>query len=190
MSHAANASNFPDHPLTTPGVFLLGCNYWASHAGIAMWNHWRPEVVNADMANMVKHGIAVLRVFPLWPVFQPITALYQVAGQFKEFRFGDAPLPDTDAGQAGMSQEALDRFAALIDMADAHGLKLEVALITGWMSGRMFVPPALERLNMHTDPTALMWQTRFVKHFVKTFKDRPAILAWALGNECNCMAMM
>ena len=58
----------------------------------------------------------------LWPVFQPITALYQVAGQFKEFRFGDAPLPDTDAGQAGMSQEALDRFDRGIARVGEWGL--------------------------------------------------------------------
>lgn len=28
--------------------FFVGCNYWASHAGTAMWRDWRPEVVEAD----------------------------------------------------------------------------------------------------------------------------------------------
>ncbi len=56
------------------------------------------------------------------------------------------------------------------------------------MSGRLFVPPALEGRNVLTDPLAILWETRFVRHFVRRFKDVPTILAWDLGNECNCMA--
>ena len=25
------------------GGFKIGCNYWASHAGVAMWSDWRPS---------------------------------------------------------------------------------------------------------------------------------------------------
>ena len=32
-----------------------------------------------------------------------------------------------------------------------------------------------------------MWEVRFVKYFVSHFKNDPAIVAWDLGNECNCM---
>ena len=80
------------------------------------------------------------------------------------------------------------RFATFADLAERHGLKLVVGLVTGWMSGRLFVPPGLEGLNVLTDPVAIMWQVRFVQHFVRRFRDHPAILAWDLGNECNCMA--
>jgi len=30
--------------LITPGSFVVGANYWASHAGTAMWRDWRPDV--------------------------------------------------------------------------------------------------------------------------------------------------
>ncbi len=56
------------------------------------------------------------------------------------------------------------------------------------MSGRLFVPPALESRNVITDPIAILWETRFVRAFVRNFKDHPAVLAWDLGNECNCLA--
>jgi len=33
----------------------------------------------------------------------------------------------------------------------------------------------------------IQWELRFVREFVSTFKDHPAIIGWDLGNECNCM---
>ena len=154
-----------------------------------MWSDWRPDVVDADLKQLAEAGLQVLRVFPLWPDFQPITQLYdrRRAGRMR-YRHGEAPLPDDEAGRAGVSAEALARFAEFADLAEQHGLKLIVGLVTGWMSGRLFVPPALEGRNVLTDPVAIMWQVRFVAHFVRRFRDHPAILAWDLGNECNCMA--
>ncbi|MFA4944115.1 MAG: glycoside hydrolase family 2 TIM barrel-domain containing protein [Lentisphaeria bacterium] len=173
--------------LTAPGRFVVGCNYWASHAGAAMWRDWRPDVVARDFSLLAAARLQVLRVFPLWPDFQPLALLRGSHGHPREYRFGEAPLPDTEAGRDGMSAVALGRFAEFADLAEKHGLKLIVGLITGWMSGRLFVPPALEGLNLITDPEALMWQTRFVRHLVRRFKAHPAVAAWDLGNECNCL---
>ena len=173
--------------LTAPGEFVLGCNYWASHGGTAMWSDWRPEVVEEDLKLLRAQGLRLLRVFPLWSDFQPLTLLRGGGGAPVEYRHGEAPLPDTDAGRAGLSREALDRFKTFADLAEKCSLKLVVGLVTGWMSGRLFVPPALEDRNVLTDPTAVMWQVRFVRHFVRAFKNHAAIAAWDLGNECNCM---
>lgn len=174
--------------LTAPGEFVVGCNYWASHAGTAMWSDWRADVAEADLKQLSEEGMQVLRVFPLWPDFQPLTQLYGYGGTPLEFRHGEKPLPYNEAGQAGVSEDAMGHFAAFADLTEKYGLKLIVGLVTGWMSGRLFVPPALESLNVLTDPVAIMWQVRFVRTFVRRFKDHPSILAWDLGNECNCMA--
>ncbi|MCS7061205.1 MAG: beta-mannanase [Anaerolineae bacterium] len=172
--------------MTSPGDFVVGCNYWASHAGAAMWRDWQPEVVARDLERLAKVGLQVLRVFPLWPDFQPLTQLGTGFGPV-EFRHDEEALPDDDAGRAGVSAIALQRFRVLADLAAQHGLHLIVGLITGWMSGRLFTPPAFVGRNALTDPLVLMWQTRFVRYFVRCFRDHPAILAWDLGNECNCM---
>ena len=169
------------------GKFFIGCNYWASHAGTAMWNDWCSDAIEEDFLLLSKHGVNVLRVFPLWSVFQPINLLRKHEGIPREYRFGEDPLPDTDTGKMGMSEKALSLFNEFCVLAEKYGLKLVVGLITGWMSGRLFVPPALEGRNIITDPTAIMWQTRFIRCFVDRFKDSPAIIAWDLGNECNCM---
>lgn len=174
--------------LTTPGTFVVGCNYWASHAGTAMWSDWQPQVVDADLAQLAREGLQVLRVFPLWPDFQPLSQLYGGTGSPVELRFGETPLPATEAGRAGVAEEMIERFRLLADRASAHGLQLIVGLVTGWMSGRLFVPPAFERLNVLTNPRAVMWEVRLVRFLVRTFKDHSSILAWDLGNECNCMA--
>jgi beta-galactosidase len=197
-----------NNPLTSPGQFLIGCNYWASHAGMHMWSDWQPSVVETDLKQLSQSGLQVLRVFPLWPIFQPITQLYGGSGFPQEVRFGEEPLIplgqpnsqsshsynfsavnlDYQALQAGLSLEALSHFQEFTELAEKNHLKLIVGLLTGWMSGRLFVPPALEGRNVLTDPTAILWETRFVRHFVRRFKDTPAILAWDLGNECNVMA--
>ena len=175
------------YDLLSPGRFFVGCNYWATHAGTAMWSDWRPRVVEADFRRLARANICVLRVFPLWSDFQPIHLLRGGGGAPREYRFGELPLPDDELGQAGVSAEAMAHFAEFAALAEKHGMQLIVGLVTGWMSGRLFMPPALEGLNPIMDPVSIQWQVRFVKTFVKRFRGARAIVAWDLGNECNCM---
>ena len=159
--------------------FFVGCNYWASHAGTAMWRDWRPEVVEADFRLLAENGVEVARVFPLWPDFQPIQALTGGGQSFVEMRFGERPLPDTPAGRAGVDEVMVERFRELCRVAEANRIKLIVGLVTGWMSGRMHVPPAFERVNVITDPTAIRWQVRMVRYLVRELRGCPATNATA-----------
>ncbi len=164
--------------------FFTGCNYWASHAGIRMWRNWDAGEVERDLKLLSEYGMKVLRVFPLWPDFQPLTRFYGGGGSPREFGQNDGPLRNP----AGIDEEMMSRFRVLCGTAEKNGLKLIVGLLTGWMSGRLFVPPALETRNVLTDPEAIRWEVRFVREFVRRMQDHPAIAAWDLGNECNCMA--
>jgi beta-galactosidase len=173
--------------LTIPGAFVVGCNYWASHAGLRMWKEWRPDIIENDLKQLSEGNIEVIRVFPIWPDFQPIVQYYGGSGKLLEIRIKDRPIPDEGIESAGVSLEALKHFRTLADLADKYHIKLMVGLVTGWMSGQLLVPPALEGRKILSDPVSLMWQIRFVRIFVQEFKDHPAILAWDLGNECNVM---
>lgn len=167
--------------------FFVGCNYWSSHAGTNMWRDWRPEEVEADFKALSENGVQVLRVFPRWDDFQPLVMHRGGGSAYRELRMGEDPLPDTYFGKAGVDEEMISRLRTLVDLAHKYNLQLIVCMITGWMSGRMLSPTAFDRFNLLTDPFVLRWQVRLTHILVREFKDAPAIVAWDLGNECNCL---
>ena len=173
----------------TEGKFEIGCNYWASHAGTAMWNMWDEAVVEEDLALLKKNNIRIVRMFPLWSDFQPIKMHYRWSCNEREIRIGEEPLDlSTPEGEAGIDPIMVERFEKFCRIAEKYDLKLVVGLLTGWMSGRMFVPPALERLNLISNSEAILWEIKFVRYMVRRFKNEKSILAWDLGNECNCLS--
>lgn len=164
--------------------YILGVNYWASHAGADMWRDWKEEIVAGDLELLAQNGVEVLRVFPNWRDFQPVEPTFGGNHQFREYRMtGDSYAENPYY----LDKVMLERFERFCHIAEEKGLKLIVGLITGWMSGRLFVPPVLYEKNIYTDPTALLLQQLFIKGFVSYMKNQKSIYAWDLGNECNCM---
>ncbi len=169
------------------GKLFAGINYWASHNSINMWRDWDAKVVEEDFKKLKEAGVTVLRIFPLWPDFQPLTALYMNNGQRYEYRFGEEKIPDTEAGRAGINVVACEHFEELCALADKYDLKLMVALITGHMSFRIYSPEAFAGKNFLSDPTVLKWEIRYVTYLVNRFKNQPSIIGWDLGNEVSCL---
>lgn len=168
--------------------FGIGCNYWASHAGIYMWRNWDRQVVESDLQKLKKCGIQVLRVFPLWEDFQPLTRAK--SNSFREYLLGDVPLDrKSPEGLAGVDPVMIERFAEFVRLAKQYDMQLIVPLITGWMSGRMFFPPAFADRNPISDYETIKWELRFVRYFVNRFKDCDTIAAWEAGNETNVMSL-
>ena len=162
--------------------FMIGCNYWGSKSGTEMWRDWDGASVARDLRELAQYGVRYMRVFPNWRDFQPVHAIRGWGGDLHEYRLHGTELL-TDP--AGLDEACMDHFAELCRAARENHIQLIVALVTGWMSGRMFAPPAVDGLNHITDPESLKWQTRFVRGFVRRFRDEPAICAWDLGNESN-----
>ena len=169
------------------GRLVVGVNYWGSKAGVRMWraDEWDEASVEKDVAALAANGVELMRVFPTWSDFQPLK---------RERKFGGMPgavLTD------GSDEEVFDplwldpgaaaRFDVFCAIAARHDVRLMVSLVTGWMSGRLFAPKIVENKNLLSDPDALMWEGRFARAFVRRMKRHDAIVAWDLGNECNCM---
>lgn len=165
--------------------FMLGCNYWASHAGAEMWKNWDEEQVERDMKDLSEYGVKYLRVFPNWKDFQPVMPVYGGEGRIKEYMLEGCREPENPWY---LGEVMLDRFGKFCTVAEKYGMKLIVGLITGWMSGRLFIPSALNGKNLCTDPVALKFELLMVRGIVSRFCDRDVIYAWNLGNECNCMS--
>ena len=74
--------------------FMLGCNYWASHAGTEMWKNWDEQQVDRDLNNLSEYGIKYLRVFPNWRDFQPVVPVYFAKGIIKEYMLDGCRQPE------------------------------------------------------------------------------------------------
>ena len=91
------------------GGFFIGCNYWAKNAGMYMWSQWRPDVIERELSELSRNGVTVMRVFPLWSDFQPLTGDCGEGGAYRSFRFRDnRPLPNW----AGVDDDMIARGSA------------------------------------------------------------------------------
>ena len=167
--------------------YMIGCNYWASSQGIYMWRNWEEDIVRQDLEKLASYGLDTIRVFPLWSDFQPIEYQRSSTGNF--IKIHDKYPTNDLLGKACLDKTMMERFNALLDIAKENNIAVVVGLITGWMSGKHFVPSAFQTVNPITDHFAVMWEQKFIRAFVTYFKDHSAIKAWNLGNECNAMSM-
>ena len=164
--------------------FILGCNYWASNAGADMWRYWDSECVEKDFMALKENGVEFLRVFLNWRDFQPAERLYGEEGNPRELCLVGDIQP---SNPYFLDEDKLTHFKELCLLAQKYKFRLIVGLVTGWMSGRLYVPPALSGKNIFNDPLALKLQQMLIKGFVSRFRSESCIYAWDLGNECNCM---
>ena len=164
--------------------FMLGVNYWGRDYGTEMWLHYDKDAIRRELKQLSEYGVRCMRVFPNWRDFQPIDKSYGHLGKFGEYTnshdgsvvFGD-----------GVDMDRIEDFRDFCRAAEENQMTLVVSIVTGWMSGRLFVPPAINGKNPITDPEALMLMRRFIHRFVRELKDEKSIIMWDLGNECNCM---
>ncbi len=171
------------------GKFFIGVNYWASNAGIDMWSQWDENAVIRDLDLIVEANIKVIRMFPLWSEFQPIKNQFGGNHQKRYISIDDMPEEHTAESEAGINPVMCERLDRFLDLCAERGIAVMIGIVTGWMSGKLYVPRALEHSNLFTDPTALKWQMKYVKYMVSRYKNHDAVVAWDLGNECNCMDM-
>ncbi len=164
--------------------FMIGCNYWASNAGTDMWRDFDASVVKKDLQQLSEYGVRYMRVFPNWRDFQPVKPNYTQGGRVFEYVMENGCQP---TNEYFLDESMLEHFSEFLDLCDQYRIRVIVGLITGWMSGGLFVPSALYGKNVLTDSTALYFEQLFIKGFVQRFRDRKTVYAWDLGNECNCM---
>ncbi len=118
--------------------YYIGVNYWDSVSGTDMWVNFDESVVDADLEALSRCGVNTLRIFPNWCDFQPVTTMYAWRGNFMEYRLTGDRFPDNEFY---LEPVMIERFLTVCDLAEKYGMKLIVGVVTGWMIGRLFVPP-------------------------------------------------
>jgi hypothetical protein len=141
-------------------AFLTGVNYLPSKHWLTILRNWDGDVVERDMQAMQSIGVRCIRFFPLWSLCQP--------------------QPDK------LDPVVLANLDKLIAIAGRHGIQLEIAPLTGFMSGGMYLPKWATG-NLFTDNNMIKAEEYYMEEMARRYGSNPNVQAFDLGNESNIM---
>ncbi|MGI8331240.1 glycoside hydrolase 5 family protein [Actinomadura scrupuli] len=160
-SASASAGSFLSPDRERPRV-RFGVNYTPSVGWFHHWLDFDLDDTRADLDSIAALGLDHVRLFPLWPLFQPNRTLIR--------------------------PRAVDQLLSVVDAAAERGLDVSVDGLQGHLSSFDFVPAWLRtwhRRNMFTDPVAIAAQADYLRTLAAALADRPNFIAMTLGNETD-----
>ncbi|MFC5721511.1 glycosyl hydrolase [Streptomyces gamaensis] len=143
----------------------FGVNYTPTHGWFHHWLDFGLDDVRADLDSIAALGLDHIRVFPLWPVFQPNRTLIR--------------------------PRAVAQLVSLVDAAHERGLDVAVDGLQGHLSSFDFLPSWIttwHRRNMFTDPEVVEAQGAYLTALAGALAGRPGFLGMTVGNEVNQFA--
>ncbi|MEU5080893.1 MULTISPECIES: glycoside hydrolase 5 family protein [Streptomyces] len=148
-----------------PPAVRFGVNYAPSQGWFHHWLDFDLDSVRADLDAIAALGLDHIRVFPLWPYFQPNRTLIR--------------------------PRAVEQLVALADAAAERGLDTAVDGLQGHLSSFDFLPAwtrTWHRRNLFTDPDVTAGQAAYLRTLAAALADRPHFLGMTVGNEINQFA--
>lgn len=143
----------------------FGANYTPRRGWFHHWLDFDPAEQREDFEVLAGLGLDHVRVFCLWPVFQPQRGLIR--------------------------QRALDDLARLYDVAAESGLDVTVDVLQGHLSSFEFYPSwtvTHHQRNVFTDPEVVEAEAELVAAVAHRLRDHGNHLGVSLANEPNNMA--
>ncbi|NNJ05391.1 glycosyl hydrolase [Streptomyces sp. PKU-MA01144] len=140
----------------------FGANYTPSRGWFHHWLDFDLDAVRADLDSVAALGLDHVRVFPLWPVFQPNRTLIR--------------------------PRAVEQLVQLADAAAERGLDVNVDGLQGHLSSFDFLPSwtrTWHRRNLFTDPDVVTGQAEYLRTLAEALADRPNFIGMTVGNEVN-----
>ncbi len=140
----------------------FGVNYTPSVGWFHHWLDFDLDSVRADLDSIAALGLDHVRVFALWPYFQPNRSLVR--------------------------PRAVEHLLALVDAAGERGLDVNVDGLQGHLSSFDFLPAwtrTWHRRNLFTDPDVIEGQAAYLHTLAAALSGRPNFLGMTLGNEVN-----
>jgi len=145
-----------------PGQFRFGVNYTPSARWFYSWYDFRADDARRDLAAIAELGLDHVRVFCLWPVFQPNASF--------------------------VNQRAVDDLLTLIDAAAEVGLSVTVDAVQGHLSSFDFYPSwtvTWHQGNLFTDRRVRDATAYYLRTLGAALASRPNVVGYQLGNELN-----
>ncbi|MEV0277078.1 glycosyl hydrolase [Streptomyces sp. NPDC050610] len=140
----------------------FGVNYTPTRGWFHHWLDFDLDEVRADLDSIAELGLDHIRVFPLWPVFQPNRTLIR--------------------------PRAVEQLVQLVDAAGERGLDVNVDGLQGHLSSFDFIPSwtaTWHRRNMFSDPEVVEGEAAYLRTLAAALADRPNFLGMTVGNEVN-----
>ncbi|MFI5683503.1 glycosyl hydrolase [Streptomyces sp. NPDC051636] len=148
-----------------PSALRFGVNYTPSEGWFHHWLDFDADSVRSDLDPVAALGLDHIRVFPLWPYFQPDRALIR--------------------------PRAVEQLGQLVDIAAESGLDVNVDGLQGHLSSFDFLPAwtrTWHRRNLFTAPDVVDAEARYLRTLAAALADRPNFLGMTVGNEVNQFA--
>lgn len=145
-----------------PSAVRFGVNYTPSVGWFHHWLDFDLDPVRADLDSIAALGLDHIRVFPLWPYFQPNRTLIR--------------------------ERAVADLVRLVDAAAERGLDVNVDGLQGHLSSFDFLPAwtrTWHRRNLFTDSEVVEGQAAYLRTLAAALADRPNFIGMTLGNEVN-----
>ncbi|MGW3632075.1 glycoside hydrolase 5 family protein [Streptomyces sp. NPDC005122] len=143
----------------------FGVNYTPSEGWFHHWLDFDLDSVRADLDSIAALGLDHIRVFPLWPYFQPNRTLIR--------------------------PRAVEQLVALADAAAERGLDVNVDGLQGHLSSFDFLPAwtrTWHRRNIFTAPEVVEAEAEYLRTLAAALADRPNFIGMTIGNEVNQFA--
>ncbi|MFC4511400.1 glycosyl hydrolase [Streptomyces ehimensis] len=140
----------------------FGVNYTPTRGWFHHWLDFDLDDIRADLDSVAALGLDHIRVFPLWPLFQPNRTLIR--------------------------PRAVDQLVRLADAAAERGLDVAVDGLQGHLSSFDFIPSwttTWHRRNIFTDPDVVDAQAAYLTTLAAALAGRPGFLGMTVGNEIN-----
>ncbi|MFC8132117.1 glycosyl hydrolase [Streptomyces sp. NPDC057302] len=140
----------------------FGANYTPSQGWFHHWLDFDIDAVRADLDAIAGLGLDHIRVFPIWPYFQPNRTLIR--------------------------PRAVEQLVALADAAAERGLDVNVDGLQGHLSSFDFLPAWTQtwhRRNIFTDPDVVQGEVTYLRTLASALADRPNFIGMTIGNEVN-----
>ncbi|MFG2502754.1 glycosyl hydrolase [Streptomyces sp. NPDC048441] len=149
----------PRVPLAVP---RFGANYTPSQGWFHHWLDFDIDAVRTDLDAIAALGLDHIRVFPIWPYFQPNRTLIR--------------------------PRAVEQLVALADAAAERGLDVNVDGLQGHLSSFDFLPAWTQtwhRRNIFTDADVVEGEVAYLRTLAAALADRPNFIGMTIGNEVN-----
>ena len=138
----------------------FGANYTPTRGWFHHWLDFDEDQVRADLESVAALGLDHVRVFALWPLFQPNRALIR--------------------------PRAVEQLVRLAEIAGECGLDVAADALQGHLSSFDFLPAwtrTWHRRNLFTDPEVAEGTEAYVRTLAAALHQCPNFLGMTLGNE-------